>query len=155
MEPLERHTAHVWSPSDRQGRAHRVKRAQGFCWGPHKQPLGSFSASLYFHECRMTTAACGSAPRRPVDPTADADARLPHAPRCHLAATPTAAVMDPLRRSGQWLESAIGLPHSPRHGSAAAGSAAAAKPTPGTPDWAAPGAHYPGDLAGLGAMLCS
>ncbi|KAI7839616.1 hypothetical protein COHA_006616 [Chlorella ohadii] len=55
--------------------------------------------------------------------------------------------MDPLRRSGQWLESAIGLPHSPRHGSAAAGSAAAAKPTPGTPDWAAPGAHYPGEGA--------
>lgn len=131
-----------------------MRSAQGFCWGPHKQPLGSFGASLSFPECRTTSAACIPAPRRPVDsPAADA-ARPPHAPHCHLAATPTAAAMDPLRRSGQWLESAVGLPHSPRHGGAAAGSMTATKPTAGTPDWAAPGAHYPGALAWLGAMQC-
>lgn len=86
-----------------------------------------------------------SSERRPADATARsaADARPPHAPHCHLAASPTAAAMDPLRRSGEWIESAMGLPHSPRQGSAASSVAAAAKQT-GTPDWAAPGAHYPG-----------
>lgn len=49
--------------------------------------------------------------------------------------------MDPLRRSGEWIESAMGLPHSPR----ASGAAAAAGKPAGTPDWAAPDAHYPGE----------
>lgn len=100
---------------------------------------------LTAHSCRHPC----SSERRPADatPHSAADARLPHAPRCHLAASPTAAAMDPLRRSGEWIESAMGLPHSPRQGSAAPSAAAAAKPT-GTPDWAAPGAHYPGGCRG-------
>ncbi|PRW44602.1 hypothetical protein C2E21_6671 [Chlorella sorokiniana] len=90
----------------------------------------------------------GSDPR-PADATS-ASPRPPHTSRCRLAANPTVAAMDPLRHSGEWLESAMGLPHSPRHGSTAPSAAAAGKAAAGTPDWAAPNVHYPGEGAKAG-----